>query len=119
VVILDIMSSELSTIGYEYIKICEEIKQANDSLKQKKDLKKALHEKILKTMAESNIAELPLSNGTIFLDKKEKKEPLNKKNIVNSLREYCDGDMTRADKIASTVLGNIPKKQILKIRVDN
>ena len=82
-------------------------------------MKKALHEKILKTMAENQITELPLTNGTIFLDKKEKKAPVNKKNIVNSLREYCEGDLTRADEIDSTVLNNIPKKQIHKIRVDS
>ena len=113
------MSSELSNIGYEYIKLCDEIKQANDNLKQIKDKKKALHEKILATMAENNITELPLSNGTIFLDKKDKKAAINKKNIVNSLRDFCQGDLSKADEIASTVLENIPKKQIHKIRVDN
>ena len=112
------MSSELNEIGYQYIRLCDEIKQANDSLKQKKDQKKALHEKILTTMAENNIAELPLANGTIFLDKKDKKAAMNKKNIVDSLKEFCNGDLSKANEIASTVLENIPKKQIHKIRVD-
>ena len=113
------MASELKDIGFEYIKICDDIKQANDNLQQKKDKKKALHEKILSTMAENNILELPLTNGTIFLDKKDKKAAMNKKNIVNSLKDFCNGDVTKADEIASTVLNNIPKKQIHKIRIDN
>ena len=113
------MSTELNDIGFQYIKLCDEIKQSNDSLKQKKDQKKALHEKILSTMADKNIPELSLANGTIFLDKKDQKAAMNRKNIVNSLREYCKGDLSKADEIASTVLNNITKKQIHKIRVDN
>jgi len=110
---------DLSTMGYEYIKVINEIKDANDRLKQHKEKKKQLHEKILSTMAEKNISELPLSNGTIFLDKKEKKEGLNKKNIVNSLREYCEGNVVEADRIANAVMSNLPKKKINKIRVDS
>ena len=65
------MSSDLSLIGFEYIKICDDIKQANDALKQKKNKQKELKSKLLKTMAEKNIPELALSNGTIHLDKKD------------------------------------------------
>ena len=110
--------SSIEDLGFQYIKICNEIKEANDKLKQIKSKKKDLNTKILSTMAEKNISEVNLSNGTIFLDKKEMKESINKKNIIKSLESYCEGNTTEADRIANAVLKNIPKKKINKIRVD-
>jgi hypothetical protein len=117
--ILSQVMEDLNIIGHEYIKINNEIKQHNDELKQKREKKKQLQDKILSIMADKNISELPLSNGTIFLDKKEKKEALNKKNIVNSLKDFCKGDSIEADRIANIVLSNLPKKKISKIRIDS
>ena len=113
------MSSELSEIGFEYIKVCDEIKQANDALKQKKSKQKELKSKLLKVMAEKNIPELNLSNGTIHLDKKDSKESLNKKSISSSLKDYCKGNETEANRIAGEIMKNIPKKVVHKLRVDS
>lgn len=111
------MAKELSEIGFEYIKLCDEIKQFNDSLKMKREEQKQLKSKLLKNMAENNIPEISLPNGTIYLDKKDNNEAINKKSISKSLEShYNENDV---EKIVNLVLQNRPKKIIHKIRVDS
>lgn len=109
------MSEELSTIGFEYIQICDEIKAFNKSLKTKKEKQKNLKTKLLNIMAEKNIPELALSNGTIFLDKKDSKQTLNKQVMSSALKEHYNE--TEAEKIATIVFENQPKKIVNKIRI--
>lgn len=111
------MSDELSVIGFEYIEICDEIKAFNKNLKTKKEKQKNLKNKLLSIMADKNIPELALSNGTIFLDKKDNKQSLNKQIISSTLKEHYNE--TEADKIATIVLENQPKKIVNKIRIKN
>ena len=107
----------LSELGTQYITITEEIKEHNAKIKEKKEKKKQLMEQIIEKMVSSNTPELILSCGTIVCEKKSKPETLNKKNIKDSLLEYCGGNSVEADKIAGVVMANRPKKEKNNLKI--
>ena len=109
------MANELNQIGFQYIQITEEIKKVNRSLKTKKEQQKNLKTKIMNIMADKNIPELSLSNGTIYLDKKDSKQTLNKQVMSKTLKEHYNE--SEAEKIAKIVFDNQPKKIVNKIRI--
>ena len=108
--------SDLSQLGAEYIKICQELKEVNEKLKAQKDKKKALNDKIVELMSENGKAELALSGGTIKLDKKNKPEGVNKKSILTAICDKYNG--TVADDIADMVMKNRPKKESRSLKLD-
>ena len=73
---------DLNEIACQYIKINEEIKLENEKLKDKKEQKSRLMKMILQKMLDTNTKIISVSNGSIVLQEKESKVPLNKK-IIN------------------------------------
>ena len=108
--------SELNELATEYLKISQELKEAQDKMKVQRDRKKALNDKIVELMNTTNKAEVSLSSGTIKLDKKKKPEGVNKKSIMSAVSEkYGNND---ANEIADLVMKNRPKKEALSLKVD-
>ncbi len=109
--------SELNELASEYLKICQELKEAQEKLKAQRDRKKALNDKIVELMNTTNKGEVSTSSGTIKLDKKQKPEGVNKKTIMSAVSEkYGNND---ANEIADMVMKNRPKKESLSLKVDS
>ena len=110
------MYMDLKTIAEEYLKVCDELKEVNESLKDKKDKKKVLMDSLLKGMVEQNVQSIPSTAGTIHLDEKKSKSGLNKNNITSSLKEIYQND--EVTKITNHLLTNRSIKKINKLRVE-
>lgn len=97
---------ELVTNIKEWIKIDTEIAQLQNEIKARKNKKKQLSESLMEVMKKNEIDCFDIKDGQLCYVKKNIKKPITKKNLLEILARYYDGDRLKAGQLNDFILNN-------------
>lgn len=98
---------ELINVIRGWVKTDNEIKQLQNTLKNKKNEKKEITEQLLEIMKTNEIDCFDINNGKIMYSKNNVKKPITKKHLLNCLSNYFD-DVSgiNSDNVVQFILDN-------------
>jgi CRISPR/Cas system-associated exonuclease Cas4 (RecB family) len=106
------MEPELVEKIKQWLLIDAEINEINNSLKEKKRVKKGLTDYLMETMKTKEIEVVNLNDGSIEIKKRKSKKPLNEAQLVTILQQYYGEEDVSVEKVTEIV------KHILNNRVE-
>jgi hypothetical protein len=108
---------ELITTIREWVKLDNEIRTLQKEQSKRKTEKNDLSTKLMEVMKRNNIDSFDTNNGHIQYNKKIVKKPITKKNLLNILAKYYEGDNEKANTINTFILENreeVEKEEIIR-----
>jgi len=90
----------------EWVKLDNEIRELKKQEKVRKKTKDELSKSLMEIMKSNEIDEFDINQGKIVYKKKNVKKPINKKNLLDILSKYYDGDLASASKVSTFILEN-------------
>ena len=90
----------------EWVKLDNEIRELKKQEKVRKKTKDELSKSLMEIMKSNEIDEFDINQGKIVYRKKNVKKPINKKNLLDILSKYYDGDLASASKVSTFILEN-------------
>ena len=90
----------------EWVKLDNEMRALKKEEEQRKNDKKKVSELLMTIMREHEIDCFDIKDGQICYSKKSVKKPITKKNLLNILSKYYNGDLLKASEVSfSSLLG--------------
>lgn len=90
--------SNFKELAKAYFQIDDQIKSINESLSEKKTLRKELEAKITLFMRNHKIDDISTDKGSLRCSVSTTKKPLNKKCLKNMLYSFFDNDLEKTDE---------------------
>ncbi len=105
----------------QYMMLKKEISEQNKIIKSYRVVQKELEKKILDFLLKNDIDELDLGkkNMKIVVNKKEKKEAVNKKYIEKRCLEFVNGDVSQAKNLIGFIYDKESRPTVLKKKLKN
>jgi len=107
---------ELINVIRGWVKTDNEIKQLQNTLKNKKNEKKEITEQLLEIMKTNEIDCFDINNGKIMYTKTKSKQTVSKKLLLSTLSEYFKDDNDTAMQVANHILDSRGEKITESIR---
>jgi len=99
----------------EWLTLDDDIATLQNAIKERKKKKDQLTPNIMKFMDRFEINDLNTHNGKLKFTKSVQTKPLNKQFIISRLGDYFK-DFGKGEKIASYILENRDKTEVMKLR---
>ena len=90
----------------DWVKIDNEIKLLNLELSKRKTEKKKISDLLIHTMKSNEIDVFDINNGKIVYSQRTIRKPITKKNLLDILSKYYEGDMNEAEQVNNFILEN-------------
>jgi hypothetical protein len=90
----------------QWLMLDDKVREISKSLKELKQMKKALHEKLLISMEKNEVSELKAGNGKLRYSVSKTKEPLKYESIEEGLLKYFDDDAQKVTEIWDSISNN-------------
>jgi hypothetical protein len=90
----------------EWVSIDNEIRELKKQEKIRKKRQEELSKKLMEIMKSNEIDEIDINKGKIIYKKKNVKKPITKKNLLEILSKYYNGDLTSASKLNTFIMDN-------------
>jgi len=90
----------------EWVKMDNEIRELKKQEKTRKKKQDELSKKLMEIMKSNEIDEVDINQGKIIYKKKNVKKPITKKNLLEILSKYYNGDLTSASKLNTFIMDN-------------
>ncbi len=103
----EISKTELITLIKEWKQLDDELKLIQKNIKERKDKKKILSEKLVKIMKNNEIDCFDINNGKLLYTKTKVKTTINKNYLLEIMSHYFkDDDNVEIDKVTDYILDN-------------
>jgi len=90
----------------EWVKLDKEIRELKKQEKIRKKKQDELSKSLIEIMKSNEIDEFDINQGKIVYKKKNVKKPITKKNLLDILSKYYDGDLMSASKLNTFIMDN-------------
>ena len=90
----------------DWVRIDNEIRQLQKEISNRRLAKKKINLLLMDTMKSNEIDCFDLNDGQICYTKKNVKQPINNKILLEILTKYCNGDLTQASDINNFIKDN-------------
>jgi hypothetical protein len=90
----------------EWVRLDNEIKALKKEEKSRKTEKKTLNDTLIELMRTNEIDCVDIKDGQICYNQKTIKKPITKKNLLNILSKYYQGDIDKAEIVNDFILEN-------------
>jgi hypothetical protein len=97
---------ELIDIVKSWLKVDNEIRALQQEILVRKRSKTDISVKLMSTMKDKNIEGLDINDGQLIYSRKSVKKPMTKKNLMEVLTKYYDGDFMKVNEINSFIMEN-------------
>ena len=87
-----------------WIQMDNEIKEFQKEIKERKDKKKEITDKLLHIMKDNEIDCFDINGGQLIYSKTKVKAPLNKNNLMSALLSFYQEDATQAEKLSTFLM---------------
>jgi hypothetical protein len=87
-----------------WIQMDNEIKEFQKEIKERKDKKKEITEKLLNIMKDNEIDCFDINGGQLIYSKTKVKAPLNKNNLMSALLSFYNDDLSQAEKVSTFLM---------------
>ena len=101
----------------EWVKVDNEMKVLQKELNQRKTEKKGLSTILIDVMRKNEIDCFDINNGQLIYNKKNIKKPISKKELLNVLSKFFEGDSLKASELNEYILNSrteIIKEEIIR-----
>ena len=104
-----------------WITIDNEIRTLQKEQKIRREKKKAISENLIEFMKNNEIDCFAINDGNLSYVKRNVKKPINKKNLLEILAKYFDGDLLKANDMNEFIMDNREEyvKESIQRRVNN
>lgn len=103
----EISKTELINLIKEWKQLDDELKLIQKNIKERKDKKKILSEKLVKIMKNNEIDCFDINNGKLLYTKTKVKTTINKNYLLEIMSHYFkDDDNVEIDKVTDYILDN-------------
>ena len=99
-----------------WIQMDNEIKEFQKEIKERKDKKKEITEKLLDVMKDNEIDCFDINGGQLIYSKTKVKAPLNKDNLLAALLSFYNDDVGQAEKVSTFLMETREEKVRESIR---
>ncbi len=106
---------EITAIVKEWMQTDSEIKTLQKEMKIRRGNMKRASERLIQIMKEREIDAFNVKDGKLMYTQRNVKVAINKKNIVEILSDYFNGDVSRAVEVGHYVMDN--RKEIVKEQI--
>jgi hypothetical protein len=112
---------ELLNTVRNWITIDNEIRTLQKEQKLRREKKKAISENLIEFMKNNEIDCFAINDGNLSYVKRNVKKPINKKNLLDILARYFDGDLLKANNMNEFIMDNREEyvKESIERRVNN
>jgi DNA repair ATPase RecN len=90
----------------EWVNLDNEIRELKKQEKTRKKRQDELSKNLMEIMKSNEIDEFDINKGKIIYKKKNVKKPITKKNLLEILSKYYNGDLTNASKLNTFIMDN-------------
>jgi len=90
----------------EWVKLDNEKRELKKQEKIRKKKQDELSKSLIEIMKSNEIDEFDINQGKIVYKKKNVKKPITKKNLLDILSKYYDGDLMSASKLNTFIMDN-------------
>lgn len=97
---------QLIKIVKEWVRIDNEIRQLQKEISTRRQDKKKMNDQLMETMKSNDIDCFDLNDGKICYTKKNVKQPINNKVLLDILTKYYNGDLSQASEINNFIKDN-------------
>jgi len=87
-----------------WIQMDNEIKEFQKEIKERKDKKKEITDKLLHVMKDNEIDCFDINGGQLIYSKTKVKAPLNKNNLMSALLSFYQEDASQAEKLSKFLM---------------
>ena len=87
-----------------WIQMDNEIKEFQKEIKERKDKKKEITDKVLHIMKDNEIDCFDINGGQLIYSKTKVKAPLNKNNLMSALLSFYQEDASQAEKLSTFLM---------------
>ena len=87
-----------------WIQMDNEIKEFQKEIKERKDKKKEITDKLLHIMKDNEIDCFDINGGQLIYSKTKVKAPLNKNNLMSALLSFYQEDAGQAEKLSTFLM---------------
>jgi hypothetical protein len=101
----------------EWVKVDNEMKVLQKELNQRKTEKKGLSTILIDVMRKNEIDCFDINNGQLIYNKKNIKKPISKKELLNVLSKFFEGDSLKASELNEYILNSrteVIKEEIIR-----
>ena len=101
----------------EWVKVDNEMKVLQKELNQRKTEKKGLSAILIDVMRKNEIDCFDINNGQLIYNKKNIKKPISKKELLNVLSKFFEGDSLKASELNEYILNSrteVIKEEIIR-----
>lgn len=98
--------NQLIKIVKEWVRIDNEIRQLQKEISTRRQDKKKMNDQLMETMKSNDIDCFDLNDGKICYTKKNVKQPINNKVLLDILTKYYNGDLSQASEINNFIKEN-------------
>jgi hypothetical protein len=96
----------------EWVNLDNEIRELKKQEKIRKKRQCELSKSLMDIMKSNEIDEFDINQGKIVYKKKNVKKPITKKNLLEILSKYYDGDLTSASKLKTFIMDNREERMV-------
>ena len=90
----------------EWVSLDNEIRELKKQEKTRKKRQDELSKNLMQIMKSNEIDEFDINKGKIVYKKKNVKKPITKKNLLEILSKYYNGDLTSATQLNTFIMDN-------------
>jgi hypothetical protein len=90
----------------EWVRLDNETRQLQKEIAARKNDKKKINESLIDIMKKNEIDCFDIKDGQLCYVKKNMKKPITKKNLLEILARYYDGDRLKAGQLNDFILNN-------------
>lgn len=90
----------------EWISLDNEIRTLQKEQKKRRDKKKEVSESLIDFMKENEVDCFEIKDGNLSYVKQNVKKPITKKNLLEILSKYYDGDIFKATEMNEFIMNN-------------
>jgi hypothetical protein len=108
---------ELIQIVKSWLKLDNEIRSLQQEILVRKRAKTEISVKLMSSMKDKQIEGLDINDGQLIYSRKSVKKPMTKKNLMEVLTKYYNGDFMKVNEINSFIMenrGEVVKESIVR-----
>jgi len=90
----------------DWVKLDNEIRALNNEMIARKNAKKHVSARLIEVMRENKLDQFDLKDGQLMYVKKNKKKPINQKQLLTLLSSYYKDDVSKAEELRNYLLDN-------------
>lgn len=89
-----------------WVRLDNEMRTLREELSKRRKDKEILSNKLIQTMKNDNIDSFDINTGKIECVKRKTKKPISKKNLLEILSKYYNGDSNKINELNNYILDN-------------